>query len=77
VNPPDAPDRTPWTQRSVACCMCGETLRIVACDKGSFPEMIQVPEGAWLGFVRGSETTDMIVACGQACLGKLLSGKPR
>lgn len=63
------------SSRPRPCCMCGATVEVRSSTTPNpeAPEMVQLPEGAWIGFVRGDEYgPEMIVVCSDACRLNLL-----
>ena len=56
------------------CCMCGAGVSVASSTTPDpeAPEMIQLPPGAWVGFVQGDHAPEMIVVCSGACRLRLL-----
>lgn len=56
------------------CCMCGSEVPICSSTTRDLeaPEMLKLPYGAWVGFVRGDHGPEMIVVCSEECRATLL-----
>ena len=62
-------------RRKRPCCMCARDVVLLSSTTKNpeASEMLQPPEGAWIGFVRGDHAPEMIVVCSEACRRNLLS----
>jgi len=57
------------------CCICGAVVVLLSSTTRNpqAPEMLRVPEGAWIGFVQGDHAPEMVVVCSAKCRRNLLS----
>lgn len=62
-------------ERPQKCVMCSReiVLRTATTPNPGAPEMLEMPIGAWIGFVQSDHTPEMIVCCSERCLRALLS----
>ena len=57
-------------ERSQPCLMCriGVTVKSSTTDDPEAPELVQLPPGAWLGFVAGSRGgPELVLVCSDKC----------
>ena len=60
--------------RPIACCVCTEILEVESrtTSHPESPEMLQAPEGTWIGFIHVDDGVRMIGCCSSECLETLL-----
>jgi hypothetical protein len=60
--------------RPIACCVCTEILEIESrtTSHSEAPEMLQAPDGVWIGFVKSEDGPRMIACCSEECVERLL-----
>ncbi len=65
----------PIAHRPQHCCMCDREVLVATSTTRDpeAPEMIQLPVGAWIGFVQGDHAPEMVVVCSETCRRQLLS----
>ena len=56
------------------CCMCGAdgTVSSSTTPDPEAPELIQLPPGAWAGFIQSDHVAEMVVICSDVCRLRLL-----
>lgn len=70
------PDKPPGNvdERPMQCCMCDRKVMVWSSTTRhpEAPELIQLPKGAWLGWMQGDHAPEMTVVCSDECRLELL-----